>query len=69
MFDVPPTPIWIKERKEGRRGREKGEREEKQEKTMIHWESHPVFTGACFDLNVLIEVRQTAFSLNSLAIL
>ena len=37
MFDVPPTPIWIKERKEGRRGREKGEREEKQEKTMIHW--------------------------------
>ena len=68
MFDIPPTLIWIKERKEGRRGREKGAREEKQEKTMIHWESHPVFTGACFDLNVLIEVSQTVFSLNSLAI-
>lgn len=67
MFNPCPPFKLKKERKKKGERREKGK--EKQEKTMIHWESHPIFTGACFDLNVLIEVSQTVVSLNSLAIL
>ena len=68
MFNPRPPFELKKERKKEKGGRRK-KGKEKQETTMIHWESHPIFTGACFDLNVLIEVSQTVVSLNSLAIL
>lgn len=69
MFNPHPPFELKKERKEGEGGEERGEKERKMRKNSITWESHPIFTGACFDLNVLIEVSQTVFSLNSLAIL
>lgn len=65
----------MKEGKEGRwagggkGGREEGIERKGKGKKVIHWESHSYSTGACFDLNVLIEPSQSVFSLNALTIL
>lgn len=58
----------VKEGKEGEK-KELKEKEKQRDKEVIHLESHPHSTGTCFDLNVLIELNHTVFSLNALAIL
>lgn len=60
LYFNPHPPFELKKRKEGEGG--EGRKGKKNEKNNDPLESHPIFTGACFDLNVLIEVSQTVFS-------
>lgn len=55
--------------KRGTEGKEKKDKKEKNVEKSNPMGKSPIFTGACFDLNVLIKLSQTVFSLYSLTML